>query len=231
MSEVKRLVCLANSWKPDGRCVAGLELVEGRKVGWIRPISARAKDAVSERERQYSNGQEPAVLDIIDIRLLEPRPKDHQQENWLLDPDTRWRKVATLPWDFLGEYVDEVTPLWSSNHSTNNGINDAVPLLEARSQGHSLRLIKLDVLNIEVRLIGGGQFETKRRVYGTFKFAGALYSLSITDPIYRSYFLGKADGHYRLRNCFLTISLGEEFMGSCYKLIAAVMQQDGRPTE
>ena len=41
---VKRIVCLANSRKRGGRCVAGKELLaDGRAGGWIRPVSAARK--------------------------------------------------------------------------------------------------------------------------------------------------------------------------------------------
>lgn len=83
----KRIVCLANSRKLSGRCIAGKELVEPRR--WIRPVSVREHEEVSEYERQYEDGSDPRVLDIFDVELLEPRPRTYQQENWLLDPDLR----------------------------------------------------------------------------------------------------------------------------------------------
>ena len=86
MTIVKRLVCLANSRKLSGRCVAGKELIQGVVGGWIRPVSDRPKEEVSKDERQYEDGSDPRVLDLIDIPLREPRPKSYQSENWLLDP-------------------------------------------------------------------------------------------------------------------------------------------------
>jgi len=53
MSIVKRMVCLANSRKLNGRCVAGRELVAGQPTGWLRPVSEREHEEVSEYERQY----------------------------------------------------------------------------------------------------------------------------------------------------------------------------------
>ena len=48
MPTVKRIVCLANSRKLHGRCVAGREW-DGDRVGpWLRPVSARAGQAVSD---------------------------------------------------------------------------------------------------------------------------------------------------------------------------------------
>ena len=98
MCGVKRVVCLANSRKLNGRCVAGREWTDGRAGGWIRPVSNREYQEVSEYERQYEDGSDPCVLDIVDVPVLEPRPADHQTENWLLDPEYYWVKLGRLSW-------------------------------------------------------------------------------------------------------------------------------------
>jgi hypothetical protein len=36
---IKRILCLANSRKLSGRCVAGTEIVKGRPGTWLRPVS------------------------------------------------------------------------------------------------------------------------------------------------------------------------------------------------
>jgi len=103
MAVNQRIVCLANSRKLSGRCIAGKEMVRNKPRGWIRPVSAREHEEVSEYERQYEDGTDPRVLDIIDVELLEPRPRTYQQENWLLDPDLYWTKV-TMNW------IDAISP-------------------------------------------------------------------------------------------------------------------------
>jgi hypothetical protein len=124
---IKRMVCLANSRKLHGRCVAGRELINNQPAGWIRPVSDRQHEEVSEYERQYEDGTDPLVLDIIDVPLKQPRAKDSQPENWLLDPEHYWVKVSTLEPKDLRRFVDKPSQIWVNGHHTYNGMNDYVP--------------------------------------------------------------------------------------------------------
>ncbi len=139
---VKRIVCLANSRKRGGRCVAGKALrPDGSAGGWLRPISARDDEEVSPRERCYADGGEPQILDVIDVPLLSPRPKTYQRENWLLDPNRRWAKVGRATWNDLRAMTDRDEPLWINGHSARGGQNDRIPLAETAAIDNSLRLI------------------------------------------------------------------------------------------
>ena len=66
----KTIVCLANSRKLSGRCIAGKELVNSGYGSWIRPVSHRPTEEISEEERRFENGDDPQILDRISIQLI-----------------------------------------------------------------------------------------------------------------------------------------------------------------
>ena len=224
MPVMKRIVCLANSRKLHGRCVAGVELVDERPAGWLRPVSAREHQEVSEYERQYEDGSDPRLLDIIDVPLLEARPKDYQQENWLLDPEYYWQKRGTFAWNQLGRIADSTRTLWRNGCHTYNGVNDQIRLTEACLEDHSLKLIYVDGMRLRVFAPGAAFGNAKRRVQARFLFSGSDYALWVTDPRIERAYLAKDDGEYHFGECYLTVSLGEPFNEHCHKLIAAVLE-------
>ena len=225
MLTTKRIVCLANSRKLSGRCIAGRELIAGFPGRWIRPVSAREHQEVSEYERQYKDGSDPRPLDIIDIPLEKHQPRDYQQENWLLDPEYYWRKVAKYSWNDLQKLSETDGTLWRNGDSSYNGKNDRITLQEATNETSSLKLIHVDKLRLRVYAPGAAFGDSKRRVQGQFRFGNNYYALRITDPDIERAYLKCEDGNYNLGECYLTISLGEPYKSYCYKLIAAVMEK------
>ena len=225
MTMTKRIVCLANSRKLSGRCIAGRELIDGFPGVWIRPVSAREHQEVSEYERQYEDGSDPKLLDIVDVPLLEHQPRDYQQENWLLDPRYYWSKIARCPWHDLQQLSETGGTLWCNGYSTNNGRNDQIPLQQAREETSSLRLIYVDKLDLRVFAPGEAFGNSKRRVQGRFRFGDNDYALWITDPAIETAYLKRENGNYGMSECYLTISLGEPYNDYCYKLIAAIMER------
>lgn len=224
MTDTKRVVCLANSRKLNGRCIAGLEIGR-RKVGnWIRPVSARDGREVSEYERQYQDGSDPRVLDIISIPVLKPLPEKWQTENWLLNDEYYWRKEGTWPRFELSELVDPVAPLWIDGYDTYHGHNDKIPDESMRAVSDSLRLIHVKRTRLEVFSPGEAFGNRKRRVQAHFRHAGTNYALWVTDPRYERRYLAKLDATYDIGQGYLTISLGEPYQGACYKLVAAIVE-------
>jgi len=218
-------VCLANSRKMGGRCLAGIQVERGRPVGWIRPISHRPGAAVSARERQFQDGSEPKLLDLCRVRLLHPLPVAHQSENWLLDASQRWRRMGRWGWDALLKLQSAPEPLWLTGEpSTRHGKHDRVSESRSRNLRDSLRLVSVPELSIRVFSPGADRGHNTRRVQGSFTYLGEEYRLWVTDPEVESVYHGRGDGEYALKDCYLTVSLGERTNdGFCYKLIAGVL--------
>ena len=224
MSETKRIVCLANSRKLGGRCIAGKEVKNSEFGDWIRPVSSRLFEEVSEKERHYENGNEPDLLDIIDIPLLKHQPHDYQKENWLLDPNSKWSKVDKAEVDDLWNLVDSDATLWSNESSTQQGFYDRITEDNCKAIDSSLCFICIDNLKLIVYMTVGLFGNKKRRVQGLFQYDQTEYKLWVTDPKCEQIYLAKSDGVYELGKCFLTISLGNLHDEFAYKLIAAVIE-------
>lgn len=226
MPTTKRIVCLANSRKLSGRCIAGREF-DGRHAGaWVRPVSAREHEEVSEHERQYEDGSDPKVLDILETPLIEPRPSKYQSENWLLDDKLYWKRIGAATWGDLAALEDRPETLWINGHRTYHGLNDRIPLADAEKLGNSLYLVRVPRVELSVFAPGMDFGNPKRRVQARFEYRANGYRLWVTDPTIERPYLARANGEYLLGECYLTVSLGEPADdGYCYKLVAAVIQR------
>ena len=227
MSYTKTIVCLANSRKLTGRCVAGKEW-DGRSPGaWCRPVSARERGELTAERWYARTWRDPRLLDLIEVCLLGPRPSGCQVENHLVDTSVHWRFLGRLSARQLDLGLDKPTgPLWVNCGSTSGGCNDRVPAEIGDRQPNSLMLVQPERLTITIGLEGAGE-TLRRRVRGHFSLAGFEYALSITDPLLEAEMRPQADGaSAELQKPILCISLSEKFpaQNACYKLIAGVMR-------
>ena len=226
MNYSKEIVCLANSRKHSGRCISGKEVLQHGYGSWIRPISARPSAEISEEERRFENGQDPRVLDIINIPMLAEAPVLFQTENHVIDAGYYWSKVGELPWEELSNLVDTPPLLWSNTSSSYNGLNDRVKVELAAMLPNSLTLIVPKELTIKVHVEGADFGNPRRRVRAHFIYNNVYYTIAVTDPVAERVFLAKSDGIYPLAETYLCISLGEAHTdGYCYKLVAALISK------
>jgi hypothetical protein len=214
------VICLANSWKHGGRCVAGLRLDGG---GWVRPITRDPNGVLHLWHYTLATGGEAALLDVLQMRLTQLRPDPHHPENWLMDyglwnlvarplpPPAReilWESLTPGP-ELLGDCDDRV----------------AYASLEKRPASASLALVKPAGLAWQVR---ESRLSGKRQTRALFCLGGIQYNLPLTDPIWLKSLADRPLGTYPEEGVeiLLTISLSEPFArdGFCYKLVAAVVK-------
>jgi len=209
-----KLLVLANSYKLGGRCVAGIDLDTGK---WVRPVGDLPQGSISFAATKVNKaGQFVAVapLDMIEFSVGQNMATPHHPEDIELRGAFNYLgkiTIAELRTDFatviqnegpiFGDYFDRISALDSFGNS---------------GQG-SLLLVHVSKLFFnDVAKFGG---IPKPR--GSWSTAGGNFNLAITDPEFEhvrgSLIKGVING------ALVTISLGEEFQGSHYKLIATVL--------
>ncbi len=62
------IVCLANSYKHDHRCVAGISLVTKK---WVRLVGRAVPGCLTLKETCYGDGKQAALLDVFETELGE----------------------------------------------------------------------------------------------------------------------------------------------------------------
>ena len=219
-----QLVCLANSRKPGGRCVAGKSVSGGE---WIRPISAREGGEISDAECRCACGGEAALLDVIEIPLLRAAPHGHQSENHLIASGRKWTRIGALRWEDLPPLADGIETLWVTGSSTIHGRNDRVPPDKIAECESSLALIRIREITFLVDRFGTRFGNERRSVRAAFRFNERSYNLKLTDPVLEANLLSRNNGEHDFRlDAFLCISLTEPHIdGYCYKLVASVITE------
>ncbi len=224
----KHIVCLANSRKTSGRCIAGKELTDNGIGPWIRPVSIRPTREISELDRRYENGQRARVLDIIKIPMIEPVPHLNHSEDHLIDDDEYWEKTGEAGWDIIQTMLEPNNgPLWCNGGSTYHGANDKIREDVASELDSSLMLVRPSDLNILVRVESGFEGRPgKRTARASFSVACEQYILKITDPEAETEYLGREKGTYSVDDAIICVSLSEAWNGHVFKLVAAIFTPD-----
>ncbi|MBU0566629.1 DNA helicase RecQ [bacterium] len=217
----KQIVCLANSRKYSGHCVAGKELSDGHIGPWIRPVSEQETGELSKDEIKLQGAQPPKLLDVITVSLRRPAPHSYQRENYLTGKDA-WVKNRELSVTELLGLCDDVDSLWINDYHSSTGLNDRIPEdLADEKLSSSLLFIKPDNLCIVVEQGS----DSLKKVRAKFSFKGIEYSFRVTDPAIEERAFKKDLGQYRIKkeDVYLTVSLGEPYNGYCYKLVAGIV--------
>lgn len=206
-----KIVCLANSWKEGGRCVAGIDLDSGR---WVRPVSNSAHGELSTTQSSAIDGANSRAvrpLDILEIGEVAPRPEPGQPENVQLGR-TPWFVSGRASASLLDSYVTKMGPLL-------HGVTDRVPGSRINEVSASLALIKVQNPTFKLNTNFG-----KSQLRAVFDFWGHRYDLSVTDVSAWTQEARRGPERFSGGVWFFTVSLGTEFKGSRYKLVACGLQ-------
>ena len=219
---IVEFVCLANSFKPGGRCVAGIRLDNG---DWIRPVSTREGGAVGPRYHR-NQGNDIRLLQVVRADL-NPCPLPNQPENWL---------IGSGDWEIVRALSDEqalklIAPRLVSGPALLGNASDRLPYMADAPPTVDGSLTLVEPQNLRWMLTERQSGNTLQR-RAIFELAGQTYNLSVTDPEWFRNLSGlepytehpsSADAYPASARRFFTISLAGEFQGFCYKLVSGVI--------
>lgn len=221
------LICLANSNKMRGRCIAGLRIDGG---GLVRPIASDTDHGqLYLRHFRLDDGTEPKVLDIMGVDLVQAAPEPRQPENWV---------IGTAPWVLrsrptTGDFSPQLAAAVASGSILLGSLQASIAATDASAMVSSLALVVPS--NSRWYLKHDRYDRPQPRVI--FEMDRHRYDLPVTDPLWIPRIvrrLSQADlGTYSQERIgipqgsrvLLTISFGELFRGYCYKLVAAIIVQ------
>jgi hypothetical protein len=222
MSYSKTILCLANSRKFSGHCIAGKNITNGTAGAWIRPVSPRRTGELANSECIYKNGGLPELLDFMQVSFERIAPDAYQTENQLIDVNNKWQFIRKATWPEVMASLDVISgELWTNGSDSSHGKNDRVPEPIAKTLKRSLYLLRPHQLYINVATEG-----SERKIRASFTINTISYKFVVTDPIIEKRFLEQRDGAYPINDALVCVSLGELFHGYAYKLVAAVLTSD-----
>lgn len=210
-----RIVCLANSYKHNERCIAGIDVETGR---WVRPASSREDRAITRVIRAI-DGKEPQILDVLDIPLEDHGPDEGcQPENRLLK-DGPWKKVGRITLKDLLKYCEDDSVIL---HNDQDRVSSDFFIKLPKDRWKSLQLIHNKNITFNHDLFN------KRKWRACFRDGkGSYLKLKVTDTV----ILGRLNLDDEIgKDCILTISLAGAWSPNritpkrCYKLVAGVVE-------
>jgi hypothetical protein len=216
------LICLANSRKHSGRCVAGIRR-DGQ--GWIRPVAKSDDGTLFQEHFLLKGGTEPRLFDVIKIGLDAARPGPHHPEDWTLTR-SQWVLIRR-PAEEKDIKSLESNLVRGAELLRNDLDRISTDDVAKRPLTSSLALVEPTTLSWQITRSFRGNRQTRAR----FRVGKAFYDLSVSDPIWeyrlRDLQIGdygpEAVGLSRNQRVWLTISLTEPLGGYHYKLVAAVL--------
>ena len=215
----KYFMCLANSYKHGGRCIAGIEVVpqsdgsygivrhEDGRPRWIRPISMSVNGEIPNHLAESFK-----IFSLVKLTDVEPCPEKAHTE------DVHCSRMEICPFelsptkDFLDQLID------TRHQAVFYFRGKAIPATIIDRLDYSLMLIHPDSI---CAYCDEERENSKYRM--KFSYYGSNYDFPITDPVFLEQFKKSPDRYTDLKDVYLVLSLGIEFEGFHFKLVATVV--------
>lgn len=215
----KYFICLANSYKRGGRCIAGVEVISvsnGRwdpvhnddgRPRWIRPIATTTYGEIPN-----FIAEDIKMLSVVKLSNVIPCPEEAHTENVYYSRIEQINNGASLDASFLCQFID------TKHQSIFHNRGRAVPAEMLIGIHYSLMLIHPEKASA---YIDENREKSKNRM--KFSYYGVEYDFPITDPAFLDEFKRYPERFAGIPDVYLALSLGLEFEGWHHKLVAGVI--------
>jgi hypothetical protein len=221
---VDRILCLANSYKHEHRCVAGISLVTQQ---WVRLIGHSVPGCVTLKEASYPDGKQLRLLDIFEAELDESCGSNSHPEDMYLNPEP----LRLIDRFDQPHHASKLMHHVARNPLVLQNCSDRIYYRRTESTPvqSSIALIKPDDLWWWIRDESGKR--KNRALFRTGSASRVRYDLAVTDPVWLDQLHLLSPGIYpnsllaggRPCKTLLTVSLSEPFEGFHYKIVAGVI--------
>jgi hypothetical protein len=213
-----RFVCLANSFKEGGRCLAGIEVdnnnnprIENGHPKWIRPICNTPHGEVPTHLVAHLN-----ILDIIEIDITGyPKARDYQTENALFHENSI-RVHGRYNSNNLNELCDNRNLIFGNR-------GKAVSEEAIGTLSYSLMLINTNQFEVIEKTYEDNPIMPKMRM--VFFYNGNQYDLPVTDPVFQHKYRINPDIMEEVADVYLSLSLAVLHNHWHSKLVAGIIFQ------
>jgi hypothetical protein len=205
----KVIAIFANSIKHGKHCVAGKDVATNE---WVRAVSDADGTELTDDQCKFANPYgEFCVkpLQKIEMEFSAHAPLLHQPENFVIS-NAQWQQEYTLKPDEITAFLDYPETLWGLG----NNVSYSAIVTNQLQIEQSLYLIKVE--NVRLHTTTNVDSKLKRRI--SFIYNGNNYDLPVTDPQFDK-LLNNELQHQEI----LCVSLGEEYQGYCYKIVATIL--------
>lgn len=219
----RELVIIAKSRKHSDYCIAGIDC---KSVELVRVITDNKNNgyAVSAKDIINEDGTIAEVLDNVVIVTDDNNVEiPHQPENIMLDTRYYVLNKGTLDKSKLRKFINQLANMYEDIfYNTNRYISKKELDQIHKEDRHSLEIVKPDFMIVKVK------DSLKKTLMANIKYNSLWYNnIPITDEEFEEKYYDKIlNSEYQklnFRDICLVISLGEEFKGNYYKLIASVI--------
>ena len=215
----KYFICLANSYKRGGRCIAGVVVVPDGDAGWklvcndddiprwIRPIARTIYGEIPNFV-----GESIKVLSIVKLTNVVFCPKKAHSENVYYSRMEQCNDAISQEARVMNQLID------TKHQSLFHNRGRAVSAEMLAGINYSLMLIHPDKASA---YIDENREKSKNRM--KFTYYGVEYDFPITDPLFIECLKKNSEKYANINDVYLTLSLGLEFEGWHHKLVAGVI--------